>query len=231
VNENLDTAAAFTFAQEGDETVSLDPNDGGNYAGGSVGAGPLIGTKYGVSAPALIAWLAPDVVTAETMAALDRNTADAIFRARYWTAVAGDALPSGPDLQAADHEFNAGAWGARLVQRVAGVDVDGWIGPQTLAAVARGGTLTQLGKLSTASAIKLQRWLGVTADGDVGPKTIAAAQARQDRTFIFCAALADAQMAYYQSLSTFPLYGHGWTSRVWARLDAALALCPADAAA
>ncbi len=226
MNENLSTAAAFTFQQEGDETVSLDRNDPGNWSGGAVGDGTLIGTKYGVSAPALIAWLTPDVVTAETMAALDLDTADAIFRARYWTAVAGDALPSGVDLSAVDMQYNAGSWGARLVQRVAGVDADGWIGPQTLAAVAKGGTLTQLGKLSTASAIKVQRWLGVTADGDIGPRTIAAAQARPDRTFIFCAALADAQLSYYQSLSTFPLYGHGWTNRVWARLDAALALCP-----
>ncbi len=231
MNENLDAAAAFTFQQEGDETVSLDPNDGGNYAGGSVGAGPLIGTKYGVSAPALIAWLTPDVVTAETMAALDLDTADAIFRARYWTAVAGDALPSGVDLSAVDMQYNSGSWGARLVQRVAGVDADGWIGPQTLAAVAKGGTLTQLGTLSATAAKALQGYLGVTADGDVGPKTIAAAQVRPDRTFIFCAALADAQLSYYQSLSTFPLYGHGWTNRVWARLDAALKLCPADAAA
>jgi lysozyme family protein len=229
VATNLNTAAAFTFTQEGDETVSLDPNDGGNWSGGSPGDGSLIGTKYGVSAPALIAWLRPDPVTAQTMAALDAATADAIYRARYWSAAGGDVLPPGVDLSTADHQFNAGTWGARLTQRVAGVTVDGWIGPETAAAVAKGGTLTQLGKLSVSAAAHVQTYLGVVADGDVGPITIAAAQARADRTFIFCAALADSQLAYYQSLAGWGDYGHGWTARVWARLDAALKLCPQPA--
>ena len=39
---------AFLGPEEG--TLSLDPTDTGNWTGGAVGRGTLVGTKYGISA-------------------------------------------------------------------------------------------------------------------------------------------------------------------------------------
>ena len=224
---NLDAAASFTFGIEGDETVSLDPRDPGNWSGNTVNDGTLIGTKYGISAPDLIAWLKPAPVTAATMAAMSKDTADAIYRSKYWAGVAGDTLPAGVDLSTVDMQYNAGAWGARLLQQVVGTEADGWIGPQTLAAVAKG-LPPALSKASARAAMAVQAHLGVPADGVVGPVTLAAVK-RAPTSIPLLAALADAQLAYYRSLGLFPVYGNGWTNRVWARLDAALKLTGAPA--
>ena len=59
----------------------------------------------------------------------------------YWNPLRADALPAGVDLSVFDMGVNAGIWGsARLLQRAIGFsgdEVDGCIGPETLAAVAK----------------------------------------------------------------------------------------------
>jgi lysozyme family protein len=74
------------------------------------------------------------------------------------------------------------------------------------------------------AAKAVQTHVGVVADGDIGPQSLAAIAGRPDQIFILCAALADAQLAYYRSLEAWPLYGRGWSNRVSARLTAALQL-------
>ena len=71
----------------------------------------------------------------------------------------------------------------------------------------------------------LQAVLGVVQDGQLGPVTLAAA-ARMDRTTLV-RALAARHAAYYESLSDFRLFGHGWLNRNAARLALALAAKPA----
>ncbi|HWM82452.1 MAG TPA: glycosyl hydrolase 108 family protein [Pseudolabrys sp.] len=62
---------------------------------------------------------------------------DAIYRARYWDVLRCDALPSGVDYAMFDYGVNSGvARAAKALQRLVGVDVDGAIGPLTLAALA-----------------------------------------------------------------------------------------------
>jgi lysozyme family protein len=65
----------------------------------------------------------------------DRN---AIYRAQYWNAIRGDALPAGIDLVMFDGAVNSGPFqAAKWLQRALGMkDVDGHIGEATLAAVA-----------------------------------------------------------------------------------------------
>ena len=72
------------------------------------------------------------------------------------------------------------------------------------------------------SAQMLQRVVGVTPDGIIGPKTIAATYAKPLRDVL--QGLHDARLAYLRALPGWPLYGHGWGSRVDAALIAAKAM-------
>jgi lysozyme family protein len=72
---------------------------------------------------------------------MTKRTARAIYRSLYWNPLRADALPTGVDLSVFDMGVNAGIWGsARLLQRALGFigeEVDGCIGPETLAAAAK----------------------------------------------------------------------------------------------
>lgn len=64
----------------------------------------------------------------------------AIYKHRYWDAVKGDELPCGVDYCVFDFAVNSGTLrAARYLQEAAGANVDGMIGPATLAAVAAEG--------------------------------------------------------------------------------------------
>ena len=63
--------------------------------------------------------------------------AKAIYRRQYWDAVQADRLPDGVRFDAFDGAVNSGVGqSVRWLQRAAGVDADGVMGPVTLAAVA-----------------------------------------------------------------------------------------------
>jgi lysozyme family protein len=72
---------------------------------------------------------------------LTLQTAKAIYRSLYWNPLRADSLPPGVDLSVFDMGVNAGIWGsARLLQQALGFtgdEVDGSIGPETLAAAGR----------------------------------------------------------------------------------------------
>jgi len=226
MKQNRDLAASFTFQMEGDETISKDPDDDGNWSSGTAGVGTLIGTKYGVSAQTLISWLKPDHihVTPATMAGLTKDTAEAIFVTRFWYPINGDNLPAGPDLTTVDMGYNAGDTTAiKMLQTLIGVKVDGIVGDQTLAACHAFSYDAR--RLSDQALKAVQQYLGVTVDGELGPVTLRAIAARNDAIFMLCAALADAQLGYYQRCAGWTKYHTGWSNRVWARLEAALKLC------
>jgi len=70
-----------------------------------------------------------------------RNLSPAIvaplYRAKYWDKIKGDELPSGVDYVVFDAAVNSGAGrAAKWLQACVGVEVDGGIGPKTLAAVS-----------------------------------------------------------------------------------------------
>lgn len=94
-------------------------------------------TNRGITRRTLEAWRrAP--VTCEEVRTLAEAEARAIYRAHYWNAVRGDALPAGIDLAVFDAAVNSGRRrGALWLQAAAGVAQDGVIGPRTLRA-ARG---------------------------------------------------------------------------------------------
>ncbi|WP_312132004.1 glycoside hydrolase family 108 protein [Diaphorobacter nitroreducens] len=69
---------------------------------------------------------------------LTRDDAIAIYERDFWRRVHGDRLPRQFAFQALDAAVNHGIENAvRWMQRAAGVADDGYIGPMTLAAVAR----------------------------------------------------------------------------------------------
>lgn len=68
---------------------------------------------------------------------MPRGTAKAIYRAQYWDKVKADAMPSPVAFQVFDAAVNHGASQAvKFLQRAAGVDADGIIGPKTLSAIS-----------------------------------------------------------------------------------------------
>ena len=58
----------------------------------------------------------------------------------------------------------------------------------------------------------LQEAAGVEADGQIGPKSLAAVKAIPPQDLI--TAICDARMAFLKRLSTFDVFGRGWTRRV-----------------
>jgi lysozyme family protein len=68
----------------------------------------------------------------------------------------------------------------------------------------------------------LQRCLGVADDGKIGPQTIEAAEDADAVALV--SAFSERRLAYYQALSTWDTFGHGWTNRVNRVEDQAKAL-------
>lgn len=69
----------------------------------------------------------------------------------------------------------------------------------------------------------LQRALGVTADGAIGPITLAAAVGAEDKVAVIHAA-CNARMTFLRGLSTFDVFGRGWSRRVSEVEEAATAM-------
>ena len=133
-------ASAFTRAEEGGYSNRAD--DGGNWTGGIVGAGQLIGSNMGVSAPTLVDWLGIEAATQpDAMRELAVETFEAIARGRFWAPLGCDALDAPIALMVFDFGWNAGVGcSSRLLQTALGMrgpEVDGAIGPVTAARAAR----------------------------------------------------------------------------------------------
>ena len=115
-----------TVGQEGG--LSLDPADRGNYASGIVGVGPVIGSKYGLSAAS---YPLTDIRN------LTLDGVKAIYERDYFNKSGCDKLPAPLAMLVFDAAVNCGSGIARQwLQGAVGVKRDGAIGPATLAAVA-----------------------------------------------------------------------------------------------
>lgn len=126
---------AFTLARAQEGGYQQVYADAGNWSGGEVGVGRLIGTNMGISAPTLVSWMRGTLVTAYTMQNLPQPTAMAIYAARYWNVLRGDDLPPGVDLMLFDFAVTSGdSTSAKILQRIVGTTVDGVIGEETLSA-------------------------------------------------------------------------------------------------
>jgi lysozyme family protein len=121
----FDICVAFTLRQEGGYVD--DPADPGGA------------TNMGITLATYREWSDDPHLGDLQVKDLTLKTARAIYRALYWNPLRGDALPPGVDLSVFDMGVNAGTWrSARLLQQALGFtgeEVDGAIGPETLAAV------------------------------------------------------------------------------------------------
>ena len=107
-------------------------------------------TNMGITLRTLAAWRHADV-TAEEVEKLGHDEACDIYRANYWNVMRCDDLPRGVDLFVFDFGVNAGpATSVKLLQKVAGAESDGSIGPLTLRAVASSDSRTLIEALTTA---------------------------------------------------------------------------------
>lgn len=92
-------------------------------------------TNLGVTRSAWEAYLKRTVTEAE-MRALTPATVKPFYKNLYWDRIKGDDLPSGVDYAAYDFAVNSGpSKAAKYLQEIAGVPVDGVIGPKSLEAI------------------------------------------------------------------------------------------------
>jgi lysozyme family protein len=92
-------------------------------------------TNLGVTRSAWQAYLNRDVTEIE-MRALTPDVVKPFYKALYWDRIRGDSLPSGVDYAAYDLAVNSGPnKAAKYLQEIAGVPVDGLIGPKSLEAI------------------------------------------------------------------------------------------------
>ncbi len=106
---------------------SSDRNDPGNWTGGKVGVGKLLGTKYGLAANTYPKLDIKNITIVE---------AKEIYKRDWWDKLGADQLHPAVVYQLWDFAVNAGKSRAiKELQQVAGVPDDGVIGPKTIAAV------------------------------------------------------------------------------------------------
>jgi len=125
--DRFEICVAFALRQEGGYTD--DPADPGGA------------TNMGITLATYREWSDDPHLGAAQVRDMTLKTARAIYRALYWNRLRADALPPGVDLSVFDMGVNAGIWrSARLLQQALGFtgeEVDGLIGPETLAAANR----------------------------------------------------------------------------------------------
>jgi hypothetical protein len=109
-------------------------------------------TNLGITIATLGEWRGRAVTKADVKA-LTREEAAAIYRARYWKRVRGDALPAGLDLAVFDFAVNSGpARAVKALQRELGVAQDGLVGPVTLGALGSHDFVRLAGSASSRSS-------------------------------------------------------------------------------
>lgn len=121
MKDNFDKCFALVLQDEGGYVN--DPRDPGGR------------TNMGVTQRAWEAYVRKEV-TEEFMRKLTPEQVKPFFRIMYWNKLRGDDLPSGVDYAAFDLAVNSGVRrAAKYLQEIAGVPVDGVIGPRSLAAI------------------------------------------------------------------------------------------------
>jgi len=86
---NFEIADKLTRTSEGG--YSDHREDNGNWTGGKIGNGVLIGTKYGISAPVLMTYLGR-VPKLSEMKKLSSETVTKIYNKNYWKVIRGDEI-------------------------------------------------------------------------------------------------------------------------------------------
>jgi lysozyme family protein len=92
-------------------------------------------TNLGVTKASWEAFLNRDVTETE-MRGLTPEAVKPFYKAMYWDKIKGDQLPAGVDYAAYDLAVNSGVGrAAKMLQQIAGVVVDGALGPKSMEAI------------------------------------------------------------------------------------------------
>jgi len=122
MKENWDKSFNMVLVHEGGYVN--DPRDPGGR------------TNMGVTQRAWESYLNRSVTEAE-IRGLTREVIKPFYKAMYWDKLKGDQLPAGVDYAAYDLAVNSGVGrAAKYLQEIAGVVVDGAIGPKSMEAIA-----------------------------------------------------------------------------------------------
>lgn len=129
---NFATALKDLLSPDREGGFSDDPRDPGGM------------TNLGVTRAVWQEWVGHPVSEKE-MRELSPVKVAPLYKAKYWDRVRGDELPDGVDYCVFDAAVNSGPGrAAKWLQACVGVEVDGGIGPKTLAAVAKADKQTLL---------------------------------------------------------------------------------------
>ena len=137
--KNWPASLMFTWRPENDgQAYHVDPDDPGGATAWAVTHGTwAAAVEHG--------YVTGDLATAA------KDQLSTVLHAMFWQAVQGASLPGGVDLVVWDMGVVAGPGrAARILQAAVGVEVDGAIGPITLAAVAAADARDLIGKLTGA---------------------------------------------------------------------------------
>ena len=125
---NFDKAFELVIGAEGGYTK--DPNDRGNWTGGEIGRGELLGTKYGISASTYGTSLAKQ---GKTIAGLTVDDAKAIYKRDWWDKMRCDDLPDKFRYPLFSAAINCGMRTAvKWLQQSIGAKDDGAVGADTI---------------------------------------------------------------------------------------------------
>ena len=121
MKDNFDKCFALVIADEGGFVDH--PKDPGGM------------TNLGVTRKNWEAYLNRDVTEIE-MRGLTPDAVKPFYKAMYWDKIKGDQLPAGVDYATYDLAVNSGVGrAAKMLQQIAGVLVDGALGPKSMAAI------------------------------------------------------------------------------------------------
>ena len=138
MDDSFDSSLAFTLAEEGGFIAH--PSD------------PRFSANLGITLARLRRFQRDPSLGLDAIEHVPCATVRALYLADFWNRSRCDALPPGIDLMVFDHAVNAGSDRAgRALQLAAGHkrdDIDGAIGPDTLARVALAERLTLLDALA-----------------------------------------------------------------------------------
>lgn len=136
------TCLAFTLKAEGG--FCDNPHDPGGA------------TCQGITLATLRNWTGDDSLGVAAVRDISPATVQAIYGSDYWNKMQCGAMPAGIDLMVFDMGVNAGpARSVRMLQRALGfppADVDGCVGPQTLAATRKADPAALIARLADMQA-------------------------------------------------------------------------------
>ena len=152
----FDPCLAFTLAQEGGFTD--DPKDPGGA------------TNHGITLATLRDYADNANLGADDLRNVSMTIVQAIYGADFWNRLRCDALPAGVDLMVFDHGVNAGPFRSATVLQaaagLAGADLDGVIGPQSLTAIGKADPATLIADLAARQRAYYQARADFAAYGD-----------------------------------------------------------------